>query len=281
MNLPRSTFYYRAMPSETEPTDAEIIALVEDIQDEFPCYGYRRVTHELRRRGLIVNHKKVARIMRLAGLGVKPQRRYMRTTDSRHDQPIHPNLYRNRIPDRPDQVWVADFTYIRVAQGLCYLAVILDACSARSWLCAVTAPGHTARAGRPAISRHEQEAAAGMHSSHGQGLPIRIPALSRCPGCCRFARLDEQRRESLSQRPGRKLHEDPEGRGGLSRRLRNLRGCRRSIASLHRAGLQLPKTAFSPRLPSARGIRNANRPEGGLVLWNPVVQLVGFTPIGA
>ncbi|MTH61939.1 IS3 family transposase, partial [Paracoccus litorisediminis] len=87
MNLPRSTFYYRAMSAENGPTDAEIIALIEDIQDEFPRYGYRRVTHELRRRGLIVNHKKVARIMRLAGLGVKPRRRYIRMTDSRHDQP--------------------------------------------------------------------------------------------------------------------------------------------------------------------------------------------------
>ena len=76
-----------------------------------------------------MNREKVARIMRLAGLGVKPRRRYVRTTDSRHEQPIHPNLYRNRIPDRPDQVWVADFTYIRVAQGFCYLAIILDACS--------------------------------------------------------------------------------------------------------------------------------------------------------
>lgn len=129
MNLPRSTFYYRPTASEIGPTDAEIIAQIEDIQDQFPCYGYRRVTHELRRRGLVVNHKKVSRIMRLAGLGVKPRRRYVRTTDSRHEQPVHPNLYCNRIPDQPDQVWVADFTYIRVAHGFCYLAVILDACS--------------------------------------------------------------------------------------------------------------------------------------------------------
>ncbi len=129
MNLPRSTFYYHSTHLEAGPTDAEIIALVEDIQDEFPRYGYRRVTHELRRRGLVVNHKKVARIMRLAGLGIKPRRCSTRTTDSRHDQPVHPNLYRNKIPDRTDQVWVADFTYIRIAQGFCYLAIILDACS--------------------------------------------------------------------------------------------------------------------------------------------------------
>lgn len=129
MNLPRSTFYYRATSSEARPTDAEIIALVEDIQDEFPLYGYRRVTHELRRRGLLVNHKKVARIMRSAGLGIKPRKRYVRTTDSRHKNPIYPNLYRNVIPELLNRVWVADFTYIRVAQGFYYLAVILNSCS--------------------------------------------------------------------------------------------------------------------------------------------------------
>ena len=108
MNLPRSTLYYRPAASEVGPTDVEIAAIVEDIQDEFPVYGYRRVTHELRRRGLLVNHKKVARIMRLAGLGIRPRKRYVRTTDSRHDNPIHPNLYRNNIPSCLDQVWVAD-----------------------------------------------------------------------------------------------------------------------------------------------------------------------------
>lgn len=128
MNLPRSTYYYRSART-LELTDAELTAIIEDVQDELPCYGYRRVTHELRRRGFAINHKKVARIMRVAGLGIKPRKRFVRTTDSRHDSPIFPNLYRNIIPDRPDRVWVADFTYIRVATGFCYLAAILDACS--------------------------------------------------------------------------------------------------------------------------------------------------------
>lgn len=129
MSLPRSTYYYRSTGKHGVLTDAELVAIIEDIQDELPCYGYRRVTHELRRRGLAINHKRVARVMRMAGLGIKPRKRFVRTTDSRHDGPIFPNLYRNIIPDQPDQVWVADFTYIRVATGFCYLAVILDACS--------------------------------------------------------------------------------------------------------------------------------------------------------
>ncbi|MDR6819901.1 transposase InsO family protein [Neorhizobium sp. 2083] len=67
--------------------------------------------------------------MRANGLGIKPRKRYVRTTDSNHASPIYPNLYRNVIPARPDMDWVADFTYIRIAVGFCYLAVILDACS--------------------------------------------------------------------------------------------------------------------------------------------------------
>lgn len=67
--------------------------------------------------------------MRLHGLGIKPRRRFVRTTDSDHDSPIFPNLYRNVIPSRPDLVWVADFAYIRLETGFCYLAAILDACS--------------------------------------------------------------------------------------------------------------------------------------------------------
>jgi putative transposase len=129
IDLPRSTFYYRSAAKPAKLSDTELINLIETIQDELPCYGYRRVTHELHRRGYLVNHKRVARVMRTNGLGIKPRRRYVRTTDSSHDSPIYPNLYRNVIPTRPDTVWVADFTYIRIGAKFCYLAVILDACS--------------------------------------------------------------------------------------------------------------------------------------------------------
>ena len=106
-----------------------MVHLIASIQDELPGYGYRRVIHELRRRGHLINHKRVARLMKRHGLGIKPRRRFVRTTDSNHDSPIFPNLSRNVIPSRPDLVWVADFTYIRIETGFCYLAAILDACS--------------------------------------------------------------------------------------------------------------------------------------------------------
>jgi putative transposase len=110
-------------------SDARLVELIGDIQDELPGYGYRRVTRELQRRGYLVNHKRIARVMKSHGLGIKPRRRFVRTTDSDHDLPIFPNLYRNVIPAKPDLVWVADFTYIRIATGFCFLAAVLDACS--------------------------------------------------------------------------------------------------------------------------------------------------------
>jgi putative transposase len=67
--------------------------------------------------------------MRAKGMGIRPRRRHVRTTNSKHDSPVFPNLYRNVIPTQPNQVWVGDFTYIRLASGFCYLAAILDACS--------------------------------------------------------------------------------------------------------------------------------------------------------
>jgi putative transposase len=129
IEFPRSTYYYRSTSHALGLTDEHLVELISAIQDELPGYGYRRVTHELHRRNHAVNHKRVARVMAEHGLGIKRRRRFVRTTDSDHDGPIFPNLYRNVIPAKPDLVWVADITYIRIAIGFCYLAVILDACS--------------------------------------------------------------------------------------------------------------------------------------------------------
>lgn len=129
IDRPCSTFYYRSTAVAEDLGDAWLAELIGSIQDEVPGYGYRRVTHELRRRGYVVNHKRVARVMTAQGLSIKLRRRFVRTTDSKHDSPIFPNLYRKVIPTRPNVVWVADFTYIRIASGFCYLAAILDACS--------------------------------------------------------------------------------------------------------------------------------------------------------
>lgn len=104
-------------------------AAIENVVAEWPFYGYRRVTHELRRRGIVVNHKKVARIMRQAALTPKKIKRFVATTDSDRDLPIYPDLTKGLFLNGPDQLWVADLTYIRMSTQFVYLAAILDAWS--------------------------------------------------------------------------------------------------------------------------------------------------------
>ncbi len=129
MKLARSTYYYRARRAAAAKLALRdrIVALCE----EFPRYGYRRVTAQLRAEGTVINHKAVSRIMRENGLQVRPLRRFVRTTDSDHSGPIFPNLVREFVPSAPNQLWVADLSYIAIARGFVYLAAVLDAWSRR------------------------------------------------------------------------------------------------------------------------------------------------------
>lgn len=128
MNLPRSS-YYRSDRQHRGQARAEFRAVVEAVCLEWPSYGYRRVTQELRRRGWHVNHKRVARLMREEALTARRIRRFLATTDSDHTEPIFPNLARDFRPVGPNQLWVADITYIRLRNEFVFLAVILDAWS--------------------------------------------------------------------------------------------------------------------------------------------------------
>ena len=129
MKLARSTYYYRSRRSA-----AERIVLhqrIAELSVEFPRYGYRRMTHQLRAEGMHINHKAVARIMREGGLQVRFLRRFVHTTQSDHESPIFPNLAESFIPTGPNQMWVSDLTYVAIAAGFVYVAVILDAWSRR------------------------------------------------------------------------------------------------------------------------------------------------------
>jgi putative transposase len=128
MGLPRSTYYDAA---SRKADDAEIVSTMKAICDEFEAYGYRRVGAELRHRGIVVNSKKIRRLMREHDLQPKRRKRFVATTDSDHDGPIFPDLARDSIVDGPNQLWVADITYIAIAIGFVYMAAILDAWSRR------------------------------------------------------------------------------------------------------------------------------------------------------
>jgi putative transposase len=118
----RSSYYYRP----GEPDDEALRAAIQGVAGEWPTYGSRRVTAQLRRLGWTVNRKRVGRLMRLMGLQVKIRRNVQKTTDSAHDFPRYPNLVQGLVPVRPDEVWVSDITYIRLRREFVYLAVIMD-----------------------------------------------------------------------------------------------------------------------------------------------------------
>ena len=133
MNIARSTFYYRrkAKSPDQMKTEADLRGRIEAICLEFPRYGYRRVTRQLKREGWLINHKRVLRLMRESDLLCQVKRKWMRTTDSNHHFPRYPNLIKGMVISRLNQVWVADITYIRIRIGFVYLAAILDAFSRR------------------------------------------------------------------------------------------------------------------------------------------------------
>ena len=89
MGIARSTYY--AAPAAPRD-DTAIVEAISGVCEEFESYGWRRVQAALRQQGLIVNHKKVKRLMQKHGLQPKTRRRHGATTDSDHDQPIFPNL---------------------------------------------------------------------------------------------------------------------------------------------------------------------------------------------
>lgn len=96
------------------------------------AYGSPRIHRELQARGVLVGKKRVERLLRERGLSARRPKRFRRTTDSNHSQPIAPNLVaRNFRAEAPNQVWVGDITYLWTAQGWLYLAVLLDLFSRR------------------------------------------------------------------------------------------------------------------------------------------------------
>jgi putative transposase len=118
----RSHYYYQAHPCD----ETTLKAAIERLAGQWPAYGYRRITALLRREDIQVNHKHVARLMRMMGLqGQRPVHR-PRTTCSHHVYPRYQNLVQGVTVVRPDHVWVADITYIRLPEAFVYLAVLMD-----------------------------------------------------------------------------------------------------------------------------------------------------------
>lgn len=122
LGLNRSRIYYKGQT--TDETDVLIVNEMMDINKLFPFYGYRRMHVELSNRGHEVNHKKIKRLMNVAGLkALYPKKR---TTVSNLAHTKYPYLLRNLVIDRPNQVWSVDITYIKIRHGYIYLVCIID-----------------------------------------------------------------------------------------------------------------------------------------------------------
>jgi transposase InsO family protein len=124
LGVPRSSVYYVAQPVPDDEAMSKSALL--DLAGEWPTYGYRRLTAMMRRLGWKVNGKRVRRWMDELGIHGAPPTRTTRTTNSNHAFPRYANLVQTLSITRPNQVWVADITYVRLRTEFVYLAVLMD-----------------------------------------------------------------------------------------------------------------------------------------------------------
>jgi len=123
----RAGFYRSLQERLPVEEEMEVRSTIQQIALEHRRrYGYRRITAELRRRGMLVNHKRVSRLMRADNLLAMQPRAFVVTTDSKHQFEVYLNLASRMKLTGINQLWVADITYIRLQAEFVYLAVILD-----------------------------------------------------------------------------------------------------------------------------------------------------------
>jgi putative transposase len=128
----RAGYYRRLAEKEPEKEEMEVRDAIQKVALEHRRrYGYRRISAELRRRGLSVNHKRVLRLMREDNLLAIGKRKFVITTDSRHQLMVYVNLAKRMELTGINQLWVADLTYIRLQAEFVYLAVVIDRFSRR------------------------------------------------------------------------------------------------------------------------------------------------------
>jgi len=128
----RAGFYRGWRERQPEAEEMELRVRIQRIVlNHRRCYGYRRVKRDLKEEGWVVNHKRVARIMAEDNLLAVRRRKWILTTESRHELPVFRNLAATMKLTGINQLWLADITYLRLRQQFLYLAVVLDAYSRR------------------------------------------------------------------------------------------------------------------------------------------------------
>lgn len=122
--LQRSSFYYKN-PQEDQ-LEVYLMNEIRDIWTLYPFYGYRRITAELRIRGMVINRKRVQRLMLMMGLrSILPKPRFNTSIANKEDS-VRPYLLKDMVINAPNQVWATDLTYIKLPGGMVYLFALID-----------------------------------------------------------------------------------------------------------------------------------------------------------
>ena len=215
--------------------DMDLRDAIQRIALEWPSYGRPRITAALRRQGLVVNPKRVYRLLREDNLLCVRKRKFLVTTDSNHGRRVYPNLAGQMVLTGINQIWVADITYIRLETELVYLAVVIDAFSRRviGWALDRTVEDElTLAALRMALELRRPSGA-----SFRSWQPVCIRRLHGLAEGARLPNQHEPQGESLGKWRLRVVDENPEMRRGISARVpRSGRGASFDWA-IHREGL--------------------------------------------
>ncbi len=211
-------------------------------------YGSPRVHAELRQRGQRIARKRVARLMRAAGL--RARRRFRCTTDSKHTMAIKRNLLARRFAVRaPNTSWATDITYLWTAEGWLYLAVILDLFSRRvvGWSLSERLERKLVLEALTMGLAQRQPARRLLHHSD-RGSQLRQPGISATAGAPRHPQQHEPQSQLLGQCGGRELLRLAQTRTGLPNSVAHTRRGPQRGLRIHRTVLQPPAKAFGARL---------------------------------
>ena len=208
LDLPRSTHYYQPVVVD-EGTIKQALA---DVAQEFPTYGSRRLTQQVRRvpHRLVIGRRRVRRLMDELGLKRRLKRRLCHTTNSQHAFARYPNLVAERIARVPDEIWVSDITYIRLHTEFIYLAVIMDVFTRdiRGWnLSRSLGQDLTVVALKRALAHHVPQI---HHSDQGiqYAAPAYIQVLRQAGGAISMAAVGEPRENGFAERLIRTIKEE-------------------------------------------------------------------------
>ena len=256
--LPRSRWYFKP----TKPDEAALHRAVEQVVEQFPTYGSRRVTQQLRRDPAEFKPPGRKRVRRVLGeMGLKLQRKTgkQQTTDWRHSFARYPNLVKAREIVRPDQGWVADITYVRLGDTtFAYPAILLDLFTRRmrGWSLArglgveLTLAALQSALGKaqPEI-HHSDQGVQYAATEYGKVLQERNVRISR-------AAVGKAAENGYAERLIRTIKEHDQGRRSRPERVPGSDSCETSSPTIHGRGLPDKANSFVAGLSGASRVRD-------------------------